>query len=48
MEKKKLVEPCLDVIMIAFFPRIYSEVLFLPEIGRKYWASAPLASPNTP
>ena len=30
--EKKIVVPCLDLIMIAFFPKqIYSEVLFLPE-----------------
>ena len=29
--KKKIVAPFLDVIMIAFIPRIYSEVLFLPK-----------------
>ena len=28
---KKVVVPCLDVIMIAFSREIYSEVLFLPE-----------------
>ena len=29
--EKKIVVPCLDVIMIAFSGEIYSEVLFLPE-----------------
>ena len=28
---KKIVLPCLDVTMIAFSRKIYSEVLFLPE-----------------
>ena len=42
MEKKKVVMPCLDAIMIAFFPRNHVKFSFCPKSERKYWASAPL------
>ena len=42
LKKKKIVEPSLDVIMIAFFPRIYIEVLFFARkarVNRRFWAT---------
>ena len=44
--KKKIVVPCLDVIMIAFFsPEIYSEVLFWPEKRAQILSECPLGIP---
>ena len=44
--KKKIVVPCLDVIMIAFFsPYIYSEVLFWPEKQAQILSECPLGIP---
>ena len=47
--EKKIVVPCLDVIMIAFFGGNYTvKFSFCPKSARKYLASAPWASHNTP
>ena len=44
--EKKIVVPCLDVIMIAFFsPEIYSEVLFWPEKRAQILSECPLGIP---
>ena len=47
--EKKIVVPCLDVIMSAFFPGKYTvKFSFCPKSARKCLASAPWASHNTP